>query len=107
MTFGQGRANYAERAEAVAQSVRCRLLTLKEEWFLDVTAGVPYLQEIMVKPGSLETAKALLKANILGTVGVTGLTKFEVIFDTATREMTVIGTVSNEYGETTNIRITQ
>ena len=49
MTFGYGLGCIAERSEACAQNVKTRLLLLEGEWFMDLTAGVPWLQKILIK----------------------------------------------------------
>lgn len=107
MTFGQGLANYARDAEATAQAVRTRLLLLLGEWFLDTDAGVPYLQEIMVKPANLPLAEAILKRTIIETEGVAELRSFGMALDPETRRLTIQATVANVYGTVANIRVTQ
>ncbi len=104
MTFGQGLANIADSPEAVGQNVKSRLQLLQGEWFLDTSAGVPYLQQIAVKPANLPLAAALIKAQILGTDGVSAITDFAMNFDTGTRRLTVTCTVQTIYGSTSTIR---
>lgn len=104
MTFGFGLANYAARAEAVAQSVRTRLQLIQGEWFLDTSAGVPYLAQICVKPANLPLAESLIKATILETEGVATLEAFDMTFDANTRRLNISATVTTIYGETTNIQ---
>jgi hypothetical protein len=105
MTFGQGLANFAQDAEAVAQNVRTRLYLILGEWFLDVEDGVPYLQSIFVKPADLALSESILKARIVDTEGVQELTNFQFLFDRNTRQVTVTGTVRTVYGTTDNIRV--
>ena len=105
MTFGQGLANFARDAEAVAQNVRTRLYLILGEWFLNTDDGVPYLEQIFVKPADLALSESILKARIVDTEGVDELTNFQFIFDRNTRKVTVTGTVSTIYGTTDNIRV--
>lgn len=105
MTFGNGLADYAERAEAVAQNVKTRLLLLQEEWFLDTRAGVPWLQKIMVKPVRLLLANTIIKRTMLQTVGVTKIVKYSTSFDRETRRLTVAATLNTIYGETIDIKV--
>lgn len=104
MTFGQGLFNYARDQEAVSQNVKSRLQLLKEEWFLDVEAGVPYLQEIMVKPSNFPLAESIIKQTIIETDGIDELRNFQLLFDRETRRLTVTATVTTIYGTTENIR---
>lgn len=107
MTFGQGLANYARDAEATAQSVKTRLLLLNGEWFLDLDAGVPYLQKIMVRPANLPLAESVIKRTILETEGVAELRSFVMTFDREPRRLTIQATVVNTYGTVSNIRVSQ
>ena len=107
MTFGQGLANYARDDEATAQAVKTRLLLLKGEWFLDIEAGVPYLQQIAVKPANLPLAEAIIKQTILETEGVEALRSFGMTFDRDTRRLTIQATVANTYGTVENIKVSQ
>jgi len=107
MTFGQGVANYARDDEATAQAVKTRLLLLLNEWFLDTSAGVPYLQQIMVKPANLPLVEAIVKRTILLTEGVAEIRSFGMTFDRETRRLAIQATVANIYGTVSNIKVTQ
>lgn len=107
MTFGRGIADMARDDEATAQAVKTRLLLLKGEWFLDTEAGVPYLQQIAVKPANLPLAEAIIKQTILETEGVEALRSFGMTFDRDTRRLTIQATVTNIYGSVVNIKVTK
>lgn len=107
MTFGQGLADYATDAESVAQRVKTRLLLLKEEWFLDTDAGVPYLQEIAIKPANLPLAEAIIKRTILETEGVLEIRSFSMIYDRNTRRLNIEATVATIYEDLANIKVTR
>ncbi len=78
-------------AEAVGQHLRQRLMTFQGEWFLDTTAGVPWLSDILGKQYNPAVAESVVKAEILRTEGVTSIEAFSVGFNRATR-----GLVLNE-----------
>lgn len=107
MTFGQGVANYARDDEATAQAVKTRLLLLLNEWFLDTSAGVPYLQQIMVKPANLPLVEAIVKRTILLTEGVAEIRSFGMTFDRETRRLAIQATVVNSYGTVANIKVSR
>lgn len=107
MTFGQGIANMALDAESVAQRVTTRLLLLLNEWFLDTDAGVPYLQEVAIKPANLPLAEAVIKRTILETEGVLEIRSFNLTLNRETRRLTIAATVANVYGTTSNIKVTK
>lgn len=91
-------------AEAVGQHARQRLMTFEEEWFLDTTAGVVWLQEIMGRPENLPLAEGVIKAEILDTDGVTGISSFAIRFDRVTRKLEVSrATVRTEYDEDASV----
>ena len=74
----------------IEQRVRSTLGFFLGEWFLDLTLGIPWIQGIFVKGVDPTIAESVLKDAIVGVEGVTGLNRFDpIIFDTATREMTV------------------
>lgn len=112
MTFGRGTRNIASGAEATAQRLKCRLLMLMGEWFLDTTAGVPWfftpegttIKPIMgVKPRDLGYAESVLKSVILGTDGVASIVSFLLTFDGPTRRAKVACTVVSVDGDVINI----
>lgn len=107
MTFGQGLANYARDDEATAQAVKTRLLLLFNEWFLDTDAGVPHLQQIMVRPSNLPLAEAIIKRTIIETEGVAELRSFVMTYDRETRRLTIQATVANSYGTVANIKVSR
>lgn len=107
MTFGNGLADYAERAEAVAQNVKTRLLLLQEEWFLDLSAGVPWLQKIMTKPARLILANSIIKRTILKTEGVSGIVSYSTSYDRDTRILNIAATMNTVFGENVDIQVSK
>jgi hypothetical protein len=105
MRFGHGLSDYAVDQEAVSQNVKTRLQLLRGEWFLDVDAGVPYLQEIMVKPADLQLAEAIIKQTIIETDGIDELRTFSMDFNRDTRVLFISATVTTIYGTTENIKV--
>ena len=86
-------------AEQVAQAVKTRLLFYREEWFLDLTAGVPYYQEVFRKPANLANVESLIKAEIVRTPGVSRLIEFSMNFNENTRRLLIAFTAFTEFGE--------
>lgn len=84
-----GNLALATDALAVGQHARQRLSTFEGEWFLDTTAGVPWLTKILGKGYDPALAEAVVKASILGTDGVTEITSFSVSFGRETRGLTI------------------
>lgn len=85
-------------AEAVGQHVRQRLKAFAGEWFLDVTAGVPWIRDIFAKQYNPALAEAVVKNEILNTDGVTAINSFSVRFDRNTRGVIITSvTVMTDY----------
>lgn len=99
-----GNLSMVHDAEAVGQHVRQRLGAYSGEWFLDTTAGLPWLNDILGKAYDPAIAEALVKAEILDTEGVTEITSFSVGFDRRTRGLSIRSvTVLSEYDEEVSI----
>ncbi len=88
-----GNLAMAEDNEAIAQHVKQRLLFYRGEWFLDTEAGVPWFQEIFVRPHNDGIIEALIKREILDTDGIVELTEFEMQVDGRKRSITVLEAV--------------
>lgn len=106
MVFGNGFADFAADAESVAQRVKTRLLLLREEWFLDMNAGVPYLQEIATKPANIPLAEAIIKRTILETEGISTIRSFAMRYDRNIRKLNIQATVTTIYNDLSDIKVT-
>ena len=104
MSFGYGLASIARDQEAVAQRVKTRLYLLQAEWFLDVDAGVPYLQRITAKPTDLFYTESIIKKTVMETEGVAAMAAFNMDFDRDIRKLLVTMVITTIYGSTVNIR---
>jgi hypothetical protein len=111
MTFGAGLANFAVNAEATAQNCRTRVQVIQGEWFLDVSAGVPYLDNAYVtkaitdKPADILFAESVIQEEILDTDGVDELISFASQYDSDTRQFNVQIALTTLFGTTENIQV--
>jgi hypothetical protein len=113
MTFGSGLLNFATLAEAAAQNVRCRLLVMAGEWFLDTSVGVPWWQDpssgvrpIMGVPRDLRYAEAVIKSVILATDGIAAINSFSSDWNAQTRKWAVtvnLSSVDGDIGDITQV----
>ena len=69
------------RVDVVAQRLRIRLLTFREEWFLDTSYGVPYFQSILGFKIKKSAVDLIFQREILAENGVKELTFFESTFE--------------------------
>lgn len=99
MTYGHGQGDFwRDCPEAVAQSVWTRLRLWLGEWFVDTSAGTPWL-EAALGTGKRETIEPAIRQRILQTDGVTGIVDFSLAFDPDTRTATIAATIDTDYGQ--------
>jgi hypothetical protein len=96
-TIGQGPINFwGNVTYLVAQLIDTRLGLWEGEWFLDLTAGTPYKEEILGY-GTTSLRDIALKAVILGTPGVNSIVTYNGVANPATRGYTVSGSVMTPF----------
>ena len=108
-----GFGNVVAFSASTAQKLRCRLLLVQAEWFLDPDVGVPWFAlpgsidpPIMgVKAVDLGYVERTLKTAILDTEGVSELVAFTMSLDRNTRAATVAATVKTDDGDVENIEV--
>ncbi len=76
-------------SDAIRQHIEQRLKTFLGEWFLDLSTGVPYFQEILKKNPNIQIVDGLFKQTILDTPGVIELMQFELDLNAADRTLKV------------------
>jgi hypothetical protein len=97
---GRGQGNFLINSPAcVAQSVLTRLRLWQGEWFLDVTEGTPWLQQILGKFAKTVYDFAI-KTRVLGTTGVTSIASYSSTLDDVTRKLSVSMTINTQFGQT-------
>ena len=84
----------ARDARAIGEHVKQRLKMFNGEWFLDASAGLPWLPRpgqfaIFDRPYQAGQSEALIKAEILDTPGVVAIEQFEARVDRATRGLII------------------
>ena len=97
-TIGTGADFLVNSPEAVAQAISTRLKLWQGEWFIDVTDGTPWNQEILGKRNG-RNPDAAIRQRILGTQGVTSIESYSSQFDGDTRGLFVTATVNTQYGQ--------
>ncbi len=86
--------------QCVAQAILTRLKLWLGEFFLDVTDGTPYLEDILV-PLAGASPDAAIQRRILGTPHVQSISSYSSAFDGQSRALTVNATVVTDYGPVT------
>lgn len=75
--------------EAAAQRITIRLLMFAGEWFLDLTRGVPYYRDVLVKTPDLDLNRALFRAQVAADPYVVDVPRMDLTFDAAARNLSV------------------
>jgi hypothetical protein len=97
--FGQGLANFWINAvEGVGQNIGTRLHLNQGDWFLDLTAGVPYATKVLGKFTG-QTRDPVIQSTILGTQDVNSLISYSSSFNPNTRQWTVNAVVDTIFGQ--------
>lgn len=78
-----------EGAELAQQSIRLRLLTHAGEWWADVTLGVTWREDVLVKAPRLDIIRAIIAEQILSVPGVRAVGDIIIDIDPATRTATI------------------
>lgn len=87
-----------DNAERVAQQIKIQLWTWLGEWFLDITHGVPYLENILVKSPNMAIVRQILIAQIMNVQDVKSVTRLDLVFDKKNRTLEVDFDANTEYG---------
>ncbi|MNQ81959.1 hypothetical protein D3C85_969970 [compost metagenome] len=69
-----------ESREVVAQRLKIRLLTFRNEWFLSLSYGVPYWQRILGKKVTKAGVDRIFQEDILKERGVLEISSFNSTF---------------------------
>ena len=80
-------------SENLAQRLKIRLQTFKNEWFLDGTIGIDYFNQIAGKNRSKAAVDAIIQAEILKEQEVLQITAYSSVVDKTTRKITIQFTV--------------
>ncbi len=98
-TFGQGNQNYLrDTPAAVAQACLTRLLLWEGEWFLDLTEGTPWWQQVLAQK-NIGLATTVLRERILGTPFAVNILNFSVVFNNDLRTFSITGILVTAFGQ--------
>jgi hypothetical protein len=95
----------ARGLDLMRQRIKQSLLFFFGEWYLDVTQGIPYFTDILIKGPVRSHVESLFKATILGVPNVTELTNFELNYNNVARSLTVIFSCRTDIGDLTNVSV--
>lgn len=89
----------------VANKIRIALKTFNGEWYLNINAGLPYYEDILVKNPNLDFISDLFQSEILSISEVDSLDEFELTL-TDTRQLDIFFIAILADGSTVEIKET-
>ncbi|MBP2167719.1 hypothetical protein J2125_000911 [Erwinia toletana] len=100
-SFGQGDNSWLINSpQCVAQAVKTRFLLWSGQWFLDTTAGTPWMQSVLGKQQA-ESYNLAIRQRILETPGVNAIIAFDTMVNSSSRRVVFSATIDTLYGTTT------
>jgi len=85
-------------ADKVAQQIKINLLSFLGEWFLDITYGVPYLEDILIKNPRMAVVETILRNHINSIPNVIAIDSLVVDWDRKARTLGVQFTCETDLG---------
>ena len=87
-----------DNAERIAQQIKITLQYWYQEWFLDTTKGVPYLEYICVKNPNVQHIRQLFRSAIMSVPGVNSVTDLTIDVNAKERILSVTFTANTSAG---------
>ncbi len=99
--FGQQQDSFwIDVPAGVAQAVQTALLLFAGEWFLDLTAGVPWMQNVL-GPRAQGAYDTVIQNAIINVEGVMSIDSYSSTLDPTTRALSVNAAITTAYGPAT------
>lgn len=76
--------------DEITQHLAIRLRFFTNDWFLDITAGIPYYEDFFIKNPNRIRIESILKDEILETRGISEITSFSSDFTAQSRRFSVV-----------------
>lgn len=89
-----------DKVDRVTQRLYIRLRTFFQEWYLNSTYGVPWLEKILGHKGRKSSTDMIIQEQILGVRGVAKILEFNSSLERGTRNYTCSFRVKVDTGET-------
>lgn len=80
-----------EGQEEIKQHLEQRLRTFLNEWFLDLSIGLPYFEEVLKKQVNTNAIDSIFIDEILQCPGVIRILDFNIDLNKSTRELQITG----------------
>lgn len=101
-TFGRGKSNYLSKSDAIAQSVKTKLLSLKNDWFLNLKDGIGWF-DYLEKNSNTQALEMECKSRILSVKGVVEITFFDIQLNSETRQLLIQVEYNDKYNQSKGV----
>lgn len=91
--------------DQITQNLSIRLKFILGEWYLDVTQGIPYYEDILIKATNQYRIESILKQEIVDTKNIAEITQFSTEYDNLIRLFTVRFTCKTVDDDEINLEI--
>lgn len=95
----KGNIAVVDGLEGLRQKVMSVLKMIRGEWVLDITAGVPYMDSILIKGADEGTVRNIYDKAILEVEGVVAIANSSGVLDRVTRRYSYAADVRTIYGK--------
>jgi len=92
--YAAGNLFFVTGSEWLQQAIVTNLRSVKGDWFIDPTFGVPYFEQILVKGPNLPLIRSVLKRAILAVKYVKSVDEITLDYQRADRELRVTFTAT-------------
>lgn len=89
LDLSSGDADFVANEEAIAQALTIGLSSIREEWFLDLDAGLPVFEDVLVESPNEERIRGVYRSDALDTPGVVSISQTAVVLDRVGRVASV------------------
>lgn len=93
-----GHGVMATGVDVIRQRIMLKLMIWQGEWFLDTEIGMPYVQELIGKRGTLDLLRRVVKKKIEDTDGVIEVTRISINLDAKTRNASINCDILTRHG---------
>jgi hypothetical protein len=97
-TFGRGRADYIKDQAAIAQNIKTRIQSFKNDWFLDIDANIDWMN-LLGQRGTEQIIRYEVARVILSTSGVVKINDLQL--QNSERRVIIVAEVTTIFGNDT------
>lgn len=98
LVFADGDLQFVSGKDSIVSDAKARLRFFQGEWFLDLNAGMPYFQSILVKAPNMAVVNAAYRDTLSQTEGVIAVNSLSVDYTPSGRSLQVTFSISTDVG---------